>query len=497
MSAPKFFRAPFFPHHLPYTDSRGREETFPKIVIESGSRRVLSRAGRRENNMSAFDKIIGYEEIKKELMQISDTLKNREAYDRLGVEAPRGLLLYGEPGVGKSLMAGAVIEESGRKTFLCRKDKPNGDFVNEIKATFERAAANAPSIVYLDDMDKFSNGDERRPDAEEYVTVQSCIDEAKEKQIFVLATANNIRCLPRSLYRMGRFDRTIEIKTPHGSDAVKIISHYIGTKKFVSGIDCVTIARILDGRSCATLESVINQAGVYAGYERAETITMDHFMKACFRNIFDAAPPADPGYDDDDDDENAGETNPSLTDAGSQLAMIAYHEAGHAVISEVLCPGSVTLVSLTRGRDARDRGGFTSFYNDNSKTALYWEKSRIVGALGGAAAVEQKFGIWDLGCQKDLDQAFDKTFDFVGDSCYCGFSLHGASFRKYSEHLLAGQEQAAAAEVEKYYRKAKEILGQNSGFLEKVADALTKKQLLSAVDIRKIREDCAVVPVTL
>ena len=131
--------------------------------------------------MKAIDKIIGYSGIKSELRQIGDTLKNREAYERLGASAPKGLLLYGEPGVGKSLMATAVIEESGRQAFTCRKDKPNGDFVKHIKEIFDLAAENAPSIVYLDDMDKFSNGDAKRPDAEEYVTVQSCIDEVKDK----------------------------------------------------------------------------------------------------------------------------------------------------------------------------------------------------------------------------------------------------------------------------------------------------------------------------
>ena len=83
--------------------------------------------------MSAFDKIIGYTSIKEELKQISDILKNREIYDKLGVSAPRGLLLYGEPGVGKSLMARAVIEDSGCKVFCCRKDSPNGDFVKKLR----------------------------------------------------------------------------------------------------------------------------------------------------------------------------------------------------------------------------------------------------------------------------------------------------------------------------------------------------------------------------
>lgn len=165
--------------------------------------------------MKAFDKIIGYASLKQELMQISDTLKNRQFYDKLG-SPPQGAAALRRAGVGKSLMASAVIEESGRPVFRCRKDEPNGDFVKKIKATFEKAAENAPSIVFLDDMDKFANGDEKHPDAEEYVTVQSCIDEIKGKEVFVLATANDTDCLPESLLRAGRFDRTIEVGLPWG-----------------------------------------------------------------------------------------------------------------------------------------------------------------------------------------------------------------------------------------------------------------------------------------
>ena len=83
-------------------------------------------------HMKEFEKIIGYEGIKKELIKISDVLKNNEAYKKLGVTAPRGLMLHGEPGVGKTLMASALIEASGRKAIICRKDKPNGDFVKAL-----------------------------------------------------------------------------------------------------------------------------------------------------------------------------------------------------------------------------------------------------------------------------------------------------------------------------------------------------------------------------
>lgn len=436
--------------------------------------------------MNTFDRIVGYSAVKKELQQISDTLKNREPYDKLGVSAPRGLLLYGVPGVGKSLMASAIIEESGRKAYTCRKDQPNGDFVKEIKATFNKAAENTPSIVYLDDMDKFANGDERHPDAEEYVTVQSCIDEVKDKEVFVLATANNIRCLPRSLCRAGRFDRMIEIRAPRGADAEKIIDHYLKSKRFVDDVDAKTIARIMDGRSCAELETVINEAGLYAGYERAELITMEHFMEACMRIIFHV--PASEAVDFD------GGYYDSLSDSNKAFSQVVYHEAGHAVISEVLCPESVTLVSAHNRGDSNN--GFMDYYNDNSTTPLYWIKSRIVTALGGAAAIEQKFGIFDAGCDLDLDHAFDHTKDLVVNNCVCGLHLHKTEY-EVSDSLCAAQELAVSAEVEKYYRKAKEIISLNKEFFEKLAAALAKKKLLSAIDIKQIKSECEIISVTL
>ena len=439
--------------------------------------------------MNAFDKIIGYSSVKKELMQISDTLKNREAYDRLGVSAPRGLLLYGEPGVGKSLMARAVIEESGRKVFCCRKDSPNGDFVKKIKSTFEKALQNTPSIVYLDDMDKFANGDEGHPDAEEYVTVQSCIDETKDKQVFVLATVNNIRHLPLSLRRAGRFDRTIEVTPPRGEDAVKIITYYLKSKRFVDVIDPTVIAKIMDGRSCAELETVINEAGLYAGYERAESITMKHFLKACIRTVFHAFPDDEDDFADEQDDFSY-----CLSDPDHVVSQIVYHEAGHAVVSEVLCPESVTLISAYNA--TRKRGGFTSYYNDNSKAPFYWSKSRIIGSLGGVAAIEQKFGISDIGCERDLDQAFSMTRDLIVNTCIGGFHLHTSGYGD-SERLQSAQEEAIAVEVEKYYRKAKEILSVNWDFFEKLAAALAQKKLLSAVDIRKIKSECRIVTVAV
>lgn len=436
--------------------------------------------------MNNFDKIIGYSSIKKELKQIADTLKNREIYAKLGVSSPRGLLLYGEPGVGKSLMAKVVIEESGRKAFICRKDQPNGDFVKEIKITFEKAIENAPSIVLLDDMDKFANDDERHPDSEEYVTIQSCIDEAKGKEVFVIATVNNMRRLPGSLRRAGRFDRTIKIEPPRKKDALAVISHYLKNKKIADGVDAETIARIMDGHSCAELETVINEAGLYAGYERAETITMDHFMEALNRIVFNV--PADAENSEEED------FTASLTDPQSVSAQIVYHEAGHAVVSEILCPQSVTLLSAYNRSGSC--GGFTDYYDDETQPPLNWIKSRIISALGGIAAVDQKFGVFDVGGRSDLDRAFDLTKDLIVDACVNGFHLHSNGYED-TEYLKREQERVISSEIDKFYRKAKEIISLNYDFFEKMAKALANKKTLTSVDVQAIKNECKIVSIHL
>ena len=437
--------------------------------------------------MDAFDKIIGYSEEKKELARIADALKNREAYERLGVSAPRGLLLVGDPGLGKTLMATSLIEASERRAFICRKDQPNGEFIRTIKATFEEAAANAPSIVLLDDMDKFANGDENRRDAEEYVTVQSCIDEIKGQDVFVLATVNNIRTMPKSLQRAGRFDRVMKIRPPHGSDAVKIITHYLQGKCFVGDMDAELIARIMSGRSCAELETVINEAGMYAGFERSSEINMEHFMAACMKSIFDVSGHLGRDNDDyDDDDDDDGDCGSS--DGCGDVSYVAYHEAGHAVVSEVLCPGSVTLISV-RG-NGNGIGGFTNYADPGNVSPMLSLERHILASLGGMAAIELKYGISDPGCRDDLSDAFDAVRRKVVDLCMNGFRFYSYGYNDSSE-LKASQEQIVATEVERYFRKAKDILYENREFLEKTASALAQKGLLTMLDVRAIKCECA------
>ena len=176
--------------------------------------------------MKKFERVIGYTSIVKELTKLSDIVSNPEKYKSFGVKTPSGILLYGEPGVGKTLLATSFVEACGIKSYICRKDKPNDLFVEEIKNKYIEASKNAPAIVFLDDIDKFANEDEYHQNTDEYITVQSCIDEYKDKGVFTIATANEIDNLPDTLKRAGRFDINLKIFPPLGEDAVNIVTHY-------------------------------------------------------------------------------------------------------------------------------------------------------------------------------------------------------------------------------------------------------------------------------
>lgn len=415
--------------------------------------------------MKEFDGIIGYESVKNELKLLCDVLKNSEKYARFGVEMPHGLLFHGEPGLGKTTMAQCFAKALGWNVFLCRKNKSDGDFLDDIKNTYEEAEKAAPSVVFLDDLDKFANDDEEHTNSEEYVTVQSCMDDVRGQKVFTLATANNIRNFPKSLLRAGRFDKVFKIEAPTGKDAEDIIAFYLSKKKFVGDVDTQAIAKILDGNSCADLETVINEAGIIAGFDGRKKIEMDDMVRACLRIIFDAP-------------EDISQYSPAAQ------KRIAYHEAGHAVISEVLEEGSINLISVcTHG--GRKGGVASSAMSPDYFTSVKYMENRVMLLLGGRAATEIVFGEIDAGTGSDLHRAFDIVSRLVDDYACRGFAQYAG--RDSGIRLTDQRDSGVMLEMERYYLRAKKILIENRAFLDALANALFEKRTLLGSEVRKIK----------
>lgn len=421
--------------------------------------------------MSAFDKFIGYDKIKEQLKNYCDCITNPEKYIAIGSKIPKGILLEGDPGMGKTLIANCFIEESKRNSYVIRRSASDDEFIKGVREVFEEAANNTPSIILLDDMDKYANEDNEHKDAKEYVAIQALIDEYADKDIFFIATVNQWRSLPESLIRPGRFDSRIEFDSPKPKDSENILSYYLNQKKLADDVDIELVTRVMCGDSCAELESVINEAGIYAAYKGKDKIDQQSLLCACLKHEYR------------NDCLMIEELSEELEE---DLKAVAVHEVGHAIVSEVLEEGSVNLISVLK-HDYCEVNGFTSF---KRKTDLHSQKYRVTDALvslGGKAAAEVVLGIVDTGCMRDIrsaDRDIDKLVgDFAQYGFYTGWEHDDSPWCDKNRHKVV------AYEMERYYQIAKKIVSQNREIFDALVAELEVSKLLTFRDIERIKKE--------
>ena len=417
--------------------------------------------------MGAFDKVIGYEHIKGELLQVCDMVRNREVYEKLGAKLPRGILLEGDPGLGKTLMAECFIEESGLNSYTIRRTKEKGDFLKYITEVFQKAAENAPAVILLDDLDKFANEDERHQNAEEYVAVQSGIDASKGSEIIVIATANGTDKLPESLLRPGRFDIHLHVNCPTDDDACALIRKILSDKQVSERVDVADLSKMFTHISCAELETILNRAAIIAASGRKEKIEMEDLVEGVLQahygwyEIYDEA-------------------------SDEEMRKTAIHEAGHLVAAETLDPGCIGLASI-RQTGIDDFGGFVR------RCKPFNRQQEILVSIAGKAATELYYSetCYD-GCQNDIQRTINTITKGLIRSETRGFGFVESRFAGSDNHYVQ-LEAAAYAEMERVMIQAKDILLKNRTFLEKAAEALIEKETLLYSDIREIRESVEIV----
>ena len=416
--------------------------------------------------MNMFDKVIGYDSIKNELLQICDIISHPEVYEKLGAKIPKGVLLYGAPGLGKTLMAHCFMEETGLKSYTVRKTKGGNDFLTEIADTFNQAKENAPSIILFDDLDKFSGTDDDKPTVE-FTAIQAGIDEVKDDKVFVMATVNTIDNLPDSLLRSGRFDCQLRFWYPDALDAQKIISYYLQDKKVANDINIEDLVNMMQNCSCASMESILNEAAITAAYKREDEITMPDIIRAVLKQQY-----------------SLPDSFTKLT--SDKLRSNAIHEAGHLVVAEVLQPSSVGLASV-RVTDTDSVQGFIHLCKQMAKRS-----EMILVSLAGKAAVElYNSETCAGGCQSDLNNAMNSIRAAITESGTLGMgmlSLRNRFYRETSDKFNEQTELVVHAELERYMFIVKDILNKHRSFLDNTVKALMEKEVLTYSDIKQLRD---------
>ena len=411
-----------------------------------------------------FDNIIGYDDIKKTLKMLVDVLNNTKKYKEIGSTIPHGLFIHGRPGVGKTTFVEAILKALHRKSFIVRKNKSDGDFINYMNDVFEEAKNNQPAVILLDDLDKYSETGELKNN-EEYVAVQSLIDNVKDDDIFVIATANDRSCLPDSLTRSGRFDIIIELFIPHDEDKLKIFNYYLSNKKVDKNINIKRIVDILISATCADLEKVCNLAGLYAKYNNKDYIGMDELIKASLELTYDS---------NIDDNDKYPDYNIN----------IAYHEAGHALIAELFEPESVRFVTICKSNTTK---GFTIYKNnDYYYCDIKYMEYRVKSLLAGKAAIEVVYNSCDVGSSDDLSRAFNVVDRFFDDYCMDGFDGYIKNPHEVSESTKNTKDNKIRVLLTKYYQEVKELLIEHRAELDNIAHSLNDKKILFQDEIRDI-----------
>ena len=330
-----------------------------------------------------FKDVAGNEAAKQDLTEIVDFLKNPKRYEKLGAKIPRGVLLAGDPGTGKTLMARAVAGEADVPFFSISGSEFAEMFVgvgaSRVRDLFSKAKKNAPSIIFIDEIDAVAHKRDARGGAgrEDEQTLNQILVEMdgfdNDSGVIVMAATNRVDMLDKALLRPGRFDRHVNVTLPERKDRLEILKVHFKGKPVEADVDLESLAKKTAGSSGADLANIANEAAITAAREGHKSITNKDLTEAFERVAI-------------------GPERKSKVMNEKERKITAYHEAGHAIVGHVL-PDSDPVHKVTiipRGQT----GGVTWFLppEDRSYKNIYELKDILARAMGGRVAEKIIFG---------------------------------------------------------------------------------------------------------
>lgn len=429
-----------------------------------------------------FDDVAGLDEEKGELIEIVDFLKRPEKYAKMGAKVPRGVLLYGKPGTGKTLIAKAIAGEAD-VPFISMSGSEfiemfAGLGASRVRKLFERARKIAPCIVFIDEIDAIGarRTSNSGAETENNQTLNQLLVEmdgfSSEETIIVLAATNRPEMLDKALLRPGRFDRQITIPAPDLKGRLEILKIHAKEKKLADDVNLESIAEDTAGYTGAELANILNEAAIIATKRQHSEIEND--------DVEEAVKKVTVGLE---------KRERVITDKDKRLT--AYHEAGHAVVSRYLpTQSNVKEISIIPRGVA---GGYTMYKSDEDK--YYVSKTemeeKLIALLGGRAAEEIVLDDISTGASNDIEVATQIAKDMVtkyGMSKTLGpIDLQG---KEPYEMQMFGEDigDKIGAEVKKLidnaYENAKQLLKAHMDKLDAIALTLLEREKINEEDFK-------------
>ena len=449
-----------------------------------------------DKNKVTFKDVAGVAEEKEELEEIVEFLKNPKKFTDMGARIPKGVLLVGQPGTGKTLLAKAVAGEAGVPFFIMS----GSDFVemfvgvgaSRVRDLFEQAKKNAPCIIFIDEIDAVGRQrgaglggghDEREQTLNQLLVEMDGF--AKNEGVIVLAATNRPDVLDKALLRAGRFDRQIVVSSPDVKAREQILQVHAKSKRLATDVDLSIIARNTAGFAGADLENVLNEAALLAARRNKLEITMLEVEDAMVKVTM-------------------GPEKKSRVISDKEKRLVAFHEAGHAVVSRYLPTQDVVhqISIIPRGM----AGGYTMYRPSEDKSFMSKSEmeENIVSLLGGRVAEALVLGDISTGASNDIERASkiaramvtkygmsEKlgtiTFGSGGEEVFLGRDF--AKERNYSEETSALIDEEVKRIVDNGYNTAVKILTENMGKLESVANVLLEKEKIDGDEFEVIMKD--------
>ena len=468
---------------------RGQDGTSPQNFGRSRARESKTVNGK----VIKFADVAGLVEEKEELFEIVDFLKNPMKYIKLGARIPKGVLLVGEPGTGKTYLSKAVAGEAGVPFYTIS----GSDFVemfvgvgaSRVRDLFQTAKKNAPCIVFIDEIDAvgrqrgagLGGGNDEREQTLNQLLVE--MDGFTQNEgIIVMAATNRPDILDKALLRPGRFDRNIYVSLPDVKAREAILEVHAKNKKLDEDVDLENIAKKTVGFSPADLENLLNEAALLTARENLDKIPMRLVQEASIKVV-------------------AGPEKKSQTIIEKERKIVAYHEAGHAIVShytdELYPVNMITIVP--RGR----AGGFTEYLpkEDFNYTTKSMMENMLKSLLGGRIAEEIIFKDISTGASNDIERATDLAKNMVtvygmsdklGPVCYDNEGENVFIGRDYGRTKVYSEEvqYAIDQEIKDFFLKAKEeatqILLEHKDKLEKLAQTLLDKETINRKEFLEV-----------
>jgi cell division protease FtsH len=466
---------------------------------QAGNNQALSFGRSRARLMSSdtptvtFADVAGVEEAKQELAEIVEFLKEPEKFLALGAQIPKGVLMVGPPGCGKTLMARAVAGEAGVPFFSISGSEFVEMFVgvgaSRVRDLFEQAKKHSPCIVFIDEIDAVGrqrgaglggSHDEREQTLNQILVEMDGFD--TDTNVIVVAATNRPDILDPALLRPGRFDRRVVVDRPDMRGRMSILSVHVKGKPLADDIDLEAIARQSPGLSGADLENLVNEAAILAARRNGRVIRNADFHEAA-------------------DKVRYGPERRSRSSTRNELEITAYHEAGHAVVSHLVpeCDPIHKITIVPRGMAA----GMVTFLPEDDRYLRSRSKFRadMSAALGGRAAEEVVFGDVSTGASNDLEYVTRTAREMVtryGMSDLLGPITFGEKHelvflgrelseqRNYSEAIAREIDSEVRRLVAEAYERARQLIADNVDRVHRVARGLLEVETLDRQEFERL-----------